>query len=174
MNGMRASSVSGTGGSPQAAGGLGIGSLPPWFPLGSPGSREVTSHRGDFGMSRATPFMARGVARLVLAEWEIAPEAADVAILLVSELVANAVLFATERRAGDWRVPHVSLALWRLPGQVVLEVSDENEKPPEIRVPEPDAEGGRGLLLVQALSREWSYYFPRPGWKTVYCVIETG
>jgi anti-sigma regulatory factor (Ser/Thr protein kinase) len=146
----------------------------PWMPAGLAPDCGLRSHRGDFGMSRATPFMARGVARLVLAEWEIAPEAADVACLLVSELVTNAVLFATARRAGDGRVPHVSVALWRLPGQVVLEVSDENEKPPEIRVPEPDAEGGRGLLLVQALSREWAYYFPRPGWKTVYCVIETG
>ncbi len=36
---------------------------------------------------------------------------------------------------------------------------------------ETDAESGRGLMLVQALSKEWSYFFPPSGGKTVYCVI---
>jgi len=34
-----------------------------------------------------------------------------------------------------------------------------------------DAEAGRGLMLVQALSKEWSYFFT-PGGKTVYAVID--
>jgi hypothetical protein len=29
-------------------------------------------------------------------------------------------------------------------------------------------------MLVQALSKEWSYYLPPTGGKTVYCVIGTG
>jgi hypothetical protein len=27
-------------------------------------------------------------------------------------------------------------------------------------------------MLAEALSREWSWYYPRPGWKTVYCVVD--
>ena len=34
-----------------------------------------------------------------------------------------------------------------------------------------EAEGGRGLMLVQALSKEWDYYLPRTGGKVVYCVL---
>jgi hypothetical protein len=36
-----------------------------------------------------------------------------------------------------------------------------------------NAESGRGLMLVDALSKEWSYFYPPDGGKTVYCVIST-
>jgi hypothetical protein len=29
-----------------------------------------------------------------------------------------------------------------------------------------------GLLVVDALSKEWSYFFPPGGGKVVYCVLE--
>jgi hypothetical protein len=35
------------------------------------------------------------------------------------------------------------------------------------------AENGRGLVLVGALSKEWSYFFPPDGGKVVYCFLET-
>ena len=38
-------------------------------------------------------------------------------------------------------------------------------------VPE-DYENGRGLILVDALSREWSYFYPPGGGKVVYCFLE--
>lgn len=34
-----------------------------------------------------------------------------------------------------------------------------------------ESESGRGLNLVNDLSREWGCYVPGPGWKTVYCVV---
>jgi anti-sigma regulatory factor (Ser/Thr protein kinase) len=142
----------------------------PWVPSARCHGGEVKCHRGDFWVSRATPFMARSLCRLLLAEWGIPAEPAGVAELLVTELATNAVRFGTARRP----VPYVTLALWAIPGAVIAEVSDEGGKPPEARVADPDAEGGRGLMLVEALSREWSWYVPRPGWKTVYCVITTG
>jgi hypothetical protein len=57
---------------------------------------------------------------------------------------------------------------------LVIEVSDQATEMPEARAPEGYSVSGRGLMLVESLSREWSYYFPRPGWKTVYAVIDTG
>ena len=35
------------------------------------------------------------------------------------------------------------------------------------------AEDGRGLMLLDALAREWSYFYPPGGGKVVYCVLET-
>ena len=35
-----------------------------------------------------------------------------------------------------------------------------------------DAESGRGLFIVDALSKHWSYFFPPGGGKVVYCLIE--
>ena len=39
-------------------------------------------------------------------------------------------------------------------------------------MPMTDAENGRGLMLVDALSKEWSYFFPPGGGKVVYCFLE--
>jgi histidine kinase-like protein len=126
----------------------------------------------DFGIWLGTPSMARMMTRYMLSEWLVAPESIDVAVLLASELVANAVVFRPAARPRDGYVPYITLALRHSAGLAVIEVSDENENPPEPGDPDLESEGGRGLMLVQALSREWSYYHPRPGWKTVYCVLD--
>jgi hypothetical protein len=34
-----------------------------------------------------------------------------------------------------------------------------------------DDESGRGLMLVQALSKEWGYFFSPSGGKVTYCVL---
>jgi anti-sigma regulatory factor (Ser/Thr protein kinase) len=101
----------------------------------------------------------------MLRDWGGCGAVAEMAELLVSELVTNATRFSS----GD-----ITLTLWRLPGTLVIEVSDQAEAAmPELREPDSDSERGRGLVLVSALSREWSYYFPRPGWKTVYAVMDS-
>ncbi len=124
----------------------------------------------------SAPSWARRHARATLGEWDISQESTETAELLVSELVTNAARFATDP-AGllpqDNRadVAYVSMMLRHIPGLLVIEVSDQNMNVPEVRDRDVASEEGRGLMLVQALSREWSYFFPRPGWKTVYCVI---
>jgi two-component sensor histidine kinase len=126
----------------------------------------------DFGISLRTPFMTRMMVRFILSEWQIAPEAVDVAVLLASELATNAVKSGPAGPARDGYVPYITVALRHSAGVAVIEVSDENEDPPELQNADPESDGGRGLILVQALSREWSYYQPRRGWKTVFCVID--
>jgi anti-sigma regulatory factor (Ser/Thr protein kinase) len=143
----------------------------PWEHSGLRASQMI-SHSGRYGVSLKTPWMARTTIRHLLTEWRATAELTGVAELLTSEIVTNAVRFAPPvppARAGC--VPYITLGCWYVPGLVVVEVSDENEKPPEMQVPGEESEGGRGLLLIEALSREWSYYYPRRGWKTVYCVI---
>jgi hypothetical protein len=141
----------------------------PWENSGLDASR-MNSHRGDLGLWVQTPRMARSQIRWELTKWDASPGLIEVAVLLTSELVTNALQFSLRPpRIGD--VPSIRVGLWYVPELAVVEVSDANEKPPEMKVADDESEGGRGLYLVQELSSEWSYYYPRKGWKTVYCVI---
>jgi hypothetical protein len=142
----------------------------PWEHDGLPAT-QMNGHSGDMGVSLRTPRMARAMVRHLLVEWRAAAGVIDVAELLACELVTNAVCLAPVRPERQGYVPYITLAVWYIPDLVVVEVSDENEKPPEIQVPGDGGESGRGLLLVDGLSSEWSYYYPRKGWKTVYCVV---
>lgn len=124
----------------------------------------------------SAPFLARRHTRKVLSEWRLGAETIETAELLVSELVTNAAKFAGQLPAAlpdpdlaDARV--ITTALRYMPDCLVIEVSDSDSTPPAASHPGLDAESGRGLMLIEALSKEWSYYFPPAGGKTVYCVI---
>jgi anti-sigma regulatory factor (Ser/Thr protein kinase) len=102
---------------------------------------------------------ARAHARLVLAEWELARLSNDVE-LIVSELVTNGVRAAAGLTdswfAGLWipGAPPVRLWLSSDCRQVLVQVWDGNDELPVRRETGPEADGGRGLLLVQSLSIE--------------------
>ena len=55
---------------------------------------------------------------------------------------------------------------------LLIEVFDTDANPPVFRDADEDAENGRGLCIVDALSKQWSYFFPPGGGKVVYCFIE--
>jgi len=114
---------------------------------------------------------ARGHVRAVACEWGL-EDLADTAELLTSELVTNAVR-ASERLtigAGLAAVPVVRL--WLVSDQIslVIHVWDGNSQMPERRDAAPDAEGGRGLLLVDALGTDWGAYRKGSG-KVVWVMI---
>ena len=127
----------------------------------------------------ATPLRARRQARAVLRRWGIHSEIVETAELLVSELTTNAVKFtnpapARRQRYSDLATAgRILLTLRRLSGHVAIEVSDPDMNPPRLGDTGLNAESGRGLMLVDALSKEWSYFFPPSGGKTVYCVLST-
>jgi anti-sigma regulatory factor (Ser/Thr protein kinase) len=127
----------------------------------------------SFPAAREAPSLARHKVRRMLSEWRVSPNAIETAVLLTSELITNAVTFGSDSKAGS-RGSEISLTLWRLPGLIIVEASDQNPIPPAMRSVDLDSTNGRGLMLVDALSKEWSCYFPRPGWKTVSCSIEAG
>lgn len=77
--------------------------------------------------------------------------------LLASELVTNAVQHGP-RPAEDHVV---ELMLWPADGHYWLAVSDGGLGLPALASPRPEACGGRGLLLVDALSAAWAVV-PRP------------
>jgi anti-sigma regulatory factor (Ser/Thr protein kinase) len=88
---------------------------------------------------------------------------ADLA-LLVPELVTNAVRYGVPDPAEDL----VELVLWPADGHYWLAVSDPGTggraaagSKPVLTHPGPDAESGRGLLLVDHLAAAWTVR-PRP------------
>jgi hypothetical protein len=91
---------------------------------------------------------------------------AQPAELTVSELVTNAVRASTDARrarqvAGEpTDLPVVALRLAGDNKHLLVEVSDYDPRPPIPTVADPEHDGGRGLLLVAAVSERWGYYYP--------------
>jgi anti-sigma regulatory factor (Ser/Thr protein kinase) len=99
---------------------------------------------------------ARLHARLVLWEWGMEDHAGTVE-LVVSELVTNAIRASEGLMPG---VPAVRLWLSSDGDRVVVQVWDGNHRMPVRQDAQPEAESGRGLLLVDTLSVEWGSYEP--------------
>jgi len=101
--------------------------------------------------------IARSHAKNVLREWHM-EALADTVELIVSEMTTNAVrasaVIAGER-GETAQAPQVRLWLTRGWDDVLIEVWDGDRGRPASQDPEPDAESGRGLLLIEALSAHW-------------------
>ncbi len=97
---------------------------------------------------------ARAHATQVLWEWGMAA-ISDPVELVVSELITNAV--AASRALDDGPFP---IQFWLLSDrkQVLILVWDASPNPPVPMQPAPDMEGGRGLMLVDAISKKWDWY----------------
>jgi anti-sigma regulatory factor (Ser/Thr protein kinase) len=110
---------------------------------------------------------ARLHARLLMAEWHLGRLCENVEIL-VSELVTNAV---TASRPLDQAIP-VRLWLRSDNERVLILVWDASPHGPTCLDTADDAENGRGLLLVEALSDRWDWYVtPEPGGKVVWAAV---
>ena len=120
-----------------------------------------------FGPVDRSAAAARGFVRDALLGWGL-PEVVDDAVILVSELVTNAVVHAgTSAEVGCIREQDT----------VRIEVTDHHPErglPAFVNVPtssdryaDPDGEGGRGLLMCSALSSCWGVEYTA-GRKTVW------
>ncbi len=127
----------------------------------------------------SSPFWARRYTRFFLDSCRgISENTAETAELLISELVTNAVRFAgdparTLRHSERADASLISLSIRHFPESLLIEVYDTDSNPPILSRVNEYAESGRGLMLVEALSKEWSCFFPPGGGKVVYCVLET-
>lgn len=104
---------------------------------------------------------ARRFTRDRLEEWGLG-DAVEVAELLVSELVTNALL-----HAGSSPV----LQLLRVDGHVRIEVSDASPAVPTMKDYGDLATVGRGLQLIEALAAQWGVESRRGG-KTVWFEVQ--
>jgi anti-sigma regulatory factor (Ser/Thr protein kinase) len=112
--------------------------------------------------------VARAHLRAAISSWRL-PVDVDVAVLLVSELVTNAV---THGDGGAGATAEVTMLVRHCGGQLRVEVHDRSPDMPAPVWPQApeDSETGRGLLLVDALAGEWGCYWT-PGGKAVYFTL---
>jgi anti-sigma regulatory factor (Ser/Thr protein kinase) len=88
---------------------------------------------------------ARRLAERALQRWNLSDRADDV-LLVTTELVQNVTQHTDD--GGELRL--------RLEGDSILvEVTDTNPDAPRLRSPELDRAGGRGMLLIAAVARQW-------------------
>lgn len=99
---------------------------------------------------------ARLHARHVVWEWGLAALADDTE-LVVSELVTNGV-------QASRAMTHAAIRLWLASDRlrVLICVWDASPQPPVRMDADEDAEHGRGLLLVEALSERWGWFPAEP------------
>jgi anti-sigma regulatory factor (Ser/Thr protein kinase) len=114
------------------------------------------------------PQAARAVLETTMRAWHV-PADRDVAALLTSELVANAVTHGAGP-AGPAR-GFVTLAITCTAARLRVDVHDGSGDLPLLASPSPEAETGRGLLLVTSLAAEWGFY-RTPGGKAVYFTLD--
>ncbi|QHY97731.1 Histidine kinase-, DNA gyrase B-, and HSP90-like ATPase [Streptomyces sp. S4.7] len=93
--------------------------------------------------------LARWELRKALAGWGLAP-LEEAAVLVLSELLTNA---GRHARVSPGR----EIETWylRLSDTLLIEVHDTSSDWPEIREPDLESPGGRGLTLVAALADSW-------------------
>ncbi len=104
---------------------------------------------------------ARRQVRAAIRAWDL-PADPDTAALLTSELVTNAIRHEPGRT--------VTLAVTCTDDKLRVEVHDTSRFLPVLADCPADAEAGRGLLLVAALSAEWGCY-RTPAGKAVYFTL---
>lgn len=128
-------------------------------------TQPLCAHTALYPRHRRSVTLARALTRVTLADWGVAERADDI-LLCVSELATNALLHGVP--AG--RRFRLELALGA-DGVLRVEVQDSGDG--DVREPadqDLDAEGGRGLALVRALSDDWGVRARHPG-KAVWCVF---
>jgi anti-sigma regulatory factor (Ser/Thr protein kinase) len=106
---------------------------------------------------------ARNHVRATIHAWDV-PIDPDVAVLLTSELVTNAV-----RHEGDDNGAILLMLSWA-GDQMRVEVHDTSRFEPLLVDAPPDAETGRGLMLVDSLSTDWGFRKTAAG-KAVYFTL---
>ena len=104
---------------------------------------------------------ARSQVRAAIRAWDI-PVDPDVAVLLASELVTNAI----GHEAGKTIVLAITCSF----GQLRVDVHDTSRMLPVLVDAPVDAEAGRGLMLVATLSATWGIY-RTPAGKAVYFTL---
>lgn len=108
---------------------------------------------------------ARAVTRDFLRAAEPSFRDRDAAVLVVSELVTNALVHTREGEET------IRLHLEVSHGRLRVEVVDHGSAQPRSQPAAPDAPGGRGLPLVARLAGEWRWAAVAGAGKRVWCEL---
>jgi anti-sigma regulatory factor (Ser/Thr protein kinase) len=108
--------------------------------------------------------LARHATHVVLTAWRLA-HVEDAAVLLVSELVTNAVRHASGTDA-------VGVDLHATRTWLRIEIQDTDRRWPRPRIPDGSDESGFGFVLVDALAAKWGVRETEAG-KAVWAELDT-
>jgi anti-sigma regulatory factor (Ser/Thr protein kinase) len=106
-----------------------------------------------------TPAAARRFVRAALESVETDPVVIETAELLTDELVTNAIVHAQCKSY---------LFVRAVKSLVRVEVTDPDDRLPSMAIPDSDALGGRGLVIVNGLASAWGVERTTEGGKTVW------
>ena len=107
--------------------------------------------------------LARRVARTVLAAWQL-PDTQETAVLLLSELVMNAIQHARPTET-------IVVELEAVKSCLRIEIANQDPRWPQPRTPDESAESGFGFLLLDALASRWGVRQTAAG-KAVWAELE--
>jgi len=159
---------------PARASGPGILARPAHRPATpSPPRDHPSSHASaDLPPEPAAAARARRLTRDTLARWHL-DDLSDDAQAIASELAANAITAATRPQG---TLPAIIFAVHQRPGQIRIIVWDNGPGQPRRAEPGLDAERGRGLGIIDALTgRNWGWWpTPESGGKVVWAALATG
>ncbi|MGW7490955.1 ATP-binding protein [Streptomyces sp. NPDC054786] len=117
--------------------------------------REAAEHVCPLPHIPEAVSVVRRRVRTVLADWNLAPDLAEDALLVISELITNVVVHA---------LPPAELRLSRVGAALRVEVTDAGPAAADERSPvEPADEHGRGIGIVTALSARCGTLFHAGG-----------
>ena len=122
---------------------------------------ELYQRRVRLSRKPAAAAEARSQVRAAVRDWKV-PVDPDIAVLLASDLVTNAITH------GDAET--LTLAIRCSRSHLRIDVYDKSRSLPLGMYEPADADAGRGLVLVAALSTEWGS-FRTPAGKAMYFTL---
>ena len=106
---------------------------------------------------------ARGFVAAVCADADMPDQTTQTALLLVSEVVTNAITYGDGQPVIDIEVQ---------PDLMRVSVSDEAGGTPQVQHPEALSEHGRGMFLVESLASRWGISRRVPAGKAVWFELD--
>lgn len=127
-------------------------------------TRPTELHQRRVRLTRepAAAAEARGEVRAAIRAWEL-PVDPDIAILLTSDLVTNAIMHG--------RGETLTLAVRRTGGHLRVDVYDASRSNLAAADEPVDTDTGRGLVLVAALSADWGSFRTPAGQATYFTLV---
>ncbi|MFB4307521.1 ATP-binding protein [Actinomadura sp. GTD37] len=120
------------------------------------------------------PRSAREFTQATLDEWGLTGDACGDVVVAVSELVTNALRHGLEGLPQPLPLCPIQLVLVGHPRRLVVSVTDPSGRVPEPAASDPDrfVEGGRGLVVVGAISDAWGWARLATGGKAVWAAFD--
>ena len=138
---------------------------------GWPGYPKVATRTTGAGPESARA--ARDFAATTLRRWGVDHERSDDIVVVVSELVTNALRCTAPCPGAAWPRWPVRLGLLQPGPWVLCAVSDPSDELPVAQEPGCFGESGRGLHVVSWLCDEWGCTPPGPKGKVVWAMFST-